>query len=65
MRVTLLPNGAGMTAALSNNGKAPDGPIRETGGLAVLRKAVEAAGGVMTVRSDPAFLLTVFIPEQE
>ena len=65
LRVTLLPDSAGMTAALSNNGKAPDTPIRETGGLAVLRKSVEAAGGIMTVQSDPAFLLTVFIPEQE
>ena len=65
LTVALIPNSAGMTAALSNNGKAPDTPIRETGGLAVLRKAVEAAGGVMTIQSRPAFLLTVSIPEQK
>ena len=49
-------------AAFSNNGKAPASPVTETGGLAVLRKTVEKAGGTMTVQSEPVFLLTLAIP---
>ena len=51
-------------AAFSNNGRVPEGPVTETGGLVVLRKAVEAAGGSMSVQSEPEFLLTIFIPKQ-
>lgn len=51
-----------LSFTVSNNGRPPEGPIAETGGLAVLRKTVEAAGGSMTVESEPAFLLTISIP---
>ena len=53
-----------VTADFSNNGRAPEGPVTETGGLAVLRKAVQKAGGVMTVQSEPSFLLTLSVPKQ-
>ena len=51
-----------VTAVFSNNGRAPEGPITETGGLFVLRKAVEDAGGTMTVQSQPTFLLAISVP---
>ena len=53
---------AAVTAVFSNNGIPPKGPVTETGGLAVLRKSVEAEDGSMTVQSEPAFLLTITIP---
>ena len=64
-RITLVLRGEqpkALTFTASNNGRPPKGPIAETGGLAVLRKTVEAAGGSMNVQSDPAFLLTITIP---
>ena len=39
----------------------PKGPVVETGGLAVLRKAVEEAGGSMDVRSKPEFVLSITV----
>ena len=62
--VTITEDGALLTISFSNNGRPPEGPILETGGLAVLRKAVEAAGGEMTTESSPAFLLTITIPNK-
>lgn len=64
LTVTITGDGNGITAAYSNNGRAPEGPVTETGGLAGLRRAAEAAGGSMTVRSEPAFLLTITVPGQ-
>ena len=63
LNVAISENNALITASFSNNGMAPEGPVNETGGLAVLRKAVEAAGGSMTVQSEPNFLLTITIPK--
>ena len=65
-RITLVLSGEqpkALAFTVTNNGRPPEGPITETGGLAVLRKTVEAAGGSMTVQSEPAFLLTITIPE--
>ena len=64
LTVVLDENETSVTAAFSNNGAAPKGPITETGGLAVLRKAVEAAGGNMRIQSQPEFLLTLTIPKE-
>ncbi len=61
--IQVTETGDHVVAAFSNNGRAPEKPIAETGGLFVLRKAVEDAGGTMTVQSHPAFLLTVSIPK--
>ena len=57
LTVRLRESGTQLTAVFTNNGKPPAGPIAETGGLAALRRAVEAAGGSMTVESAPAFRL--------
>lgn len=60
--VEITERDAEVTASFSNNGSPPKGPITETGGLAVLRKAIEDAGGAMRVESAPRFLLSISIP---
>lgn len=50
---------------LTNDGRAPEAPIQEGGGLSGLRRRVEQAAGRMTVESCPRFALTVTIPIQE
>ena len=47
-----------------NDGAAPAGPIAEGGGLSSLRKRVEAAGGMMTLRHAPRFSLTLKLPRE-
>ena len=47
---------------IHNNGKAPEGPITEGGGLTNLRRRVERVGGTMTVQSIPEFALVLRIP---
>ncbi|MBP5669731.1 MAG: hypothetical protein J6X14_05415 [Lachnospiraceae bacterium] len=46
-----------------NDGKAPAGPVQETGGLANLRQKLEQAGGSMEVEAQPHFRLTVRFPD--
>ena len=42
---------------ITNNGRPPERPVSESGGLLALRRSVEAAGGRMTVQSLPRFKL--------
>ena len=65
-RLTVVITGgdAEVSAVFSNNGSPPKGPIVETGGLAVLRRTVEDTGGAMTVRSEPAFRLSITVPKK-
>ncbi len=49
-------------AKISNNGDPPKGWISEGGGLSSLRRKLERAGGLMEVRSQPTFELTVILP---
>ncbi len=46
-----------------NDGKAPAGPVQETGGLANLRQKLGQAGGSMEVEAQPHFRLTVRFPD--
>ena len=55
-------SGGGLTIRISNNGKLPEGPITESGGLLSLRRRTEAAGGRMLVEYRPAFRLTITVP---
>ena len=48
-----------------NDGRAPEGPVEEGGGLGGLRQKTEAAGGRMEILSSPAFILRLYIPECE
>ena len=46
---------------LTNNGRRPAGPLRESGGLRSLRTLVEGNGGSMQTEWQPAFRLTIRI----
>lgn len=48
---------------ISNDGRPPRGKIKESGGLANLRKSIEMAGGTMKIESLPKFLLKVRMPK--
>lgn len=50
---------------ITNNGKAPDGPIKEGSGLTALRRSIETAGGEMTTSHYPAFALTLYLSGME
>lgn len=47
-----------------NDGNPPEGEIRETGGLANLRKKVEEVGGSMEVSSRPRFEMRLTLPKK-
>ena len=64
LTVTLHESDSQYIAEFRNNGKPPEGPISETGGLWYLRKAAEEVSGTVTVQSEPEFVLTVFIPKK-
>lgn len=64
LTVTLSETDSQYIAGFRNNGKPPEEPVSETGGLWYLRKAAEEVGGTVTVKSQPVFLLTVFIPKK-
>ena len=48
-----------------NDGRQPDAPVTEGGGLGDLRRRVEGAGGTMRVESAPRFALELTIPKEE
>ena len=50
---------------LTNDGNPPTQTVKETGGLANLRRVVEAAGGTMTIESVPRFMLQLELPKGE
>ena len=54
-----------MEVALTNNGAVPKEKITEGGGLSMLRRRIEKAGGKMEVWSIPRFKLMLSLPEQE
>lgn len=49
----------------TNNGKIPNGPIKEGSGLSSLRRSVEAAGGEMHTAFTPRFALLITLREKE
>ncbi len=65
LAIDLEETPAALLAGFVNDGEAPAGPVTETGGLRVLRKRLEAAGGQMNVETQPVFRLTVVIPKEE
>ena len=52
------------TLRFTNNGKAPEAEIRESGGLANLRQKTESIGGSMQISSSPAFVLSLTLPKE-
>lgn len=65
LTVTCERSGEIYCISFANNGTAPQGEIREGGGLSSLRRRISRAGGTMQVRSFPSFLLTVCIPAMD
>lgn len=62
LKVALSGNAGRFIAVITNSGKPPKGAVAESGGLLSLRRKVEAAGGAMNIKSDPAFVLSLQIP---
>ena len=50
---------------LTNDGKLPEAPVSEGGGLTGLRRRVEQMQGTMDIQSRPRFALTIKLPIQE
>lgn len=53
------------SVVITNNGKLPEGEIKEGGGLSTLRRRIEREGGSMTVQAQPGFRLEVTIPKNK
>ena len=53
----------GYVMRFTNNGRLPLTPVKETGGLANLRRRIEAIGGTMTINSAPQFEMILHLPE--
>ena len=51
-------------ACISNDGKIPNAPITEGGGLGSLRRRIEKNGGIMSVSWEPEFRLIIKIPKK-
>ncbi len=59
--VTVAPQDGGTVITVTNNGRAPDAPIKEGGGLTNLRRQAENAGAVMKITHIPTFILTITV----
>ena len=65
LRIAVREEETRFVAVLTNNGEQPAGEIRETGGLGNLRRLAGSVGGTMTVRSLPAFSITLELPKED
>ena len=54
----------GYVMHFTNNGTPPCAPVKETGGLANLRRLTEKIGGTMTINSSPQFEMILHLPEK-
>ena len=60
--IDVSQNNICLTASFRNDGASPSSTIDEKGGLRNLRRRIEEAGGMMTVKPSPDFMLSVEIP---
>ena len=65
LTIHVSENTEALCAVFENEGKLPTEPLRENGGLLILRQRLENAGGEMTVETDDRFRLKVTIPKEE
>ena len=65
LTVTLYGSGSYFIIEYTNDGKKPDRPISEGGGLSSLRQSVEKDGGTMETHISPQFILRLRIPVKE
>ncbi len=54
-----------LRAEFENDGRKPDKPVTETGGLKTLRERIERTGGRMETDITDGFTLTIEIPKEE
>jgi len=54
----------GYLMRFTNNGRPPCAPVKETGGLANLRRMTETIGGTMKINSSPQFEMILQLPEK-
>lgn len=54
---------AAASVVITNNGKSPEGEIKEGGGLSTLRRRIEREGGTMQLQAQPVFRLKVTVPK--
>ena len=59
LRMDLRETRDGLTVVFSGNGEPPQGPVRETGGLRILRTITEQSGGTMEVSTEHCFTVTL------
>ncbi len=64
LRVSSEECGGSFVIRLTNNGEQPAGPVRETGGLASLRKLAEYIGGEMELTVSPVYTVTLILPKE-
>lgn len=53
----------GYVMRFTNNGRKPESPVEEKGGLVNLRRLIESIGGSMEIISFPAFEMIIHLPE--
>ena len=61
--ISVKEDAASLCASFTNDGKKPDRPVFESGGLLNLRRRLEAVGGQMKVETEPIYCLNVVIPK--
>lgn len=57
-------SGNGYVLLFTNNGKAPEKTLKETGGLANLRRRIENMGGAMEIQCESQFKMILKLPEE-
>lgn len=65
LTVTLYGSGGFFVIEYTNDGKQPENPVSEGGGLSSLRQSVESEGGIMETEILPQFVLRLKIPSKE
>ena len=63
LTIAVSEDAAALRAQFTNDGAPPVPEIAESGGLAVLRRRLEEAGGSMRIERTPGFCLAVSIPK--
>ena len=63
--VSVSMQGSRHTVTITNDGRKPEGAVREGGGLSGLRRRVEAAGGEMRIEWQPAFALILTLQDDK
>lgn len=64
LKVNIFQTELVVNVVFTNDGRVPEKPLREGGGLMSLRKRIEDEGGTMTIVVNTEFCLSVTIPKE-